>query len=64
MEKVYTGKTKDVYDLKDGSGNYLFKFKDDVTVDENGKFDPGANMIGLTIDGNRLRCTKTFFILL
>ena len=51
MEKIYTGKTKDVYKLEDG--NYLLKFKDDVTVDEDGNFDPGANVIGMTIEGAR-----------
>lgn len=62
MELVYTGKTKDVYKLEDG--NYLLKFKDDVTVGEDGKFDPGANVVGLTIDGvgnTELRLTKFFF---
>jgi len=62
MTKIYTGKTKDVYRLEDG--NYLLKFKDDVTVDENGNFDPGANVTGLTIDGvghAELRLTKFFF---
>lgn len=62
MEKVYEGKTKDVYKLEDG--NYLLKFKDDVTVDEHGNFDPGANVTGLTIDGvgnAELRLTKFFF---
>ena len=44
----YTGKTKDVYALDDGS--YLLKFKDDVTG-ENGVFDPGANTVGLSISG-------------
>jgi Phosphoribosylaminoimidazolesuccinocarboxamide (SAICAR) synthase len=48
MNKVYTGKTKDVYALD--NGNYLLKFKDDVTG-ENGVFDPGANTVGLSIDG-------------
>ena len=62
MEKIYHGKTKDVYKLKDG--NYLLKFKDDVTVDEEGNFDPGANVAGLTIEGvgnAELRLTKFFF---
>ena len=62
MEKIYTGKTKDVYKLEDG--NYLLKFKDDVTVDEQGNFDPGANVIGLTIEGvgnAELRLSKFFF---
>lgn len=64
MKHVYTGKTKDVYALEDG--NYLLKFKDDVTG-ENGKFDPGANTVGLTIDGvgkAGLRLTKFFFEIL
>ncbi|WP_408954991.1 phosphoribosylaminoimidazolesuccinocarboxamide synthase [Natroniella sp. ANB-PHB2] len=61
MDLVYTGKTKDVYALDDG--NYLLKFKDDVTG-ENGVFDPGANEVGLTIEGAGragLRLTKLFF---
>lgn len=61
MRLVYTGKTKDVYDL--GNGNYLLKFKDDATG-ENGVFDPGANTIGLKIEGAGkagLRLTKYFF---
>ena len=37
MELKYTGKTKDVYALEDG--NYLLKFKDDVTGVV-GVFDP------------------------
>jgi len=48
MKKVYTGKTKDVFALD--NGNYLLKFKDDVTG-ENGVFDPGANTVGLSIEG-------------
>lgn len=61
MKLLYKGKTKDVYDLK--NGNYLLKFKDNVTG-VNGKFDPGANTVGLTIDGagkSGLRLTKMFF---
>ena len=48
MELVYTGKTKDVFKLD--NGNYQLKFKDDVTG-KDGKFDPGENSVGLTIDG-------------
>ena len=48
MELVYTGKTKNVYSLE--NGNYLLKFKDDVTG-KDGKFDPGENSVGLTIEG-------------
>lgn len=64
MKLVYTGKTKDVYALEDG--NYLLKFKDDVTG-EDGKFDPGANTVGLTIEGmgkSGLKLTKFFFEIL
>lgn len=64
MRLVYTGKTKDVYALE--NGNYLLKFKDDVTG-ENGVFDPGANTVGLTIKGAGragLRLTKMFFEIL
>ncbi|MBQ2734051.1 MAG: phosphoribosylaminoimidazolesuccinocarboxamide synthase [Clostridia bacterium] len=45
---VYTGKTKDVFALD--NGNFLLKFKDDCTG-KDGKFDPGENSVGLTIDG-------------
>ncbi|WP_336823823.1 phosphoribosylaminoimidazolesuccinocarboxamide synthase [Sporosarcina sp. USHLN248] len=61
MNLVYQGKTKDVYKLTDG--NVLLKFKDDVTG-EDGVFDPGANTVGLTIEGagkSGLRMTKFFF---
>ncbi len=61
MELVYKGKTKDVYKLKDG--NFLLKFKDDVTGSD-GVFDPGANTVGLSIEGvgkAGLKLTKFFF---
>lgn len=48
MKHVYTGKTKNVYALD--NGNYLLKFKDDCTG-KDGKFDPGENSVGLTIEG-------------
>ena len=48
MQKIYTGKTKDVYQLE--NGNVLLKFKDDCTG-KDGVFDPGENTVGLTIDG-------------
>ncbi len=63
MNLVYKGKTKDVYELEDG--NYLLKFKDDVTGTNGGVFDPGgANTVGLTIEGvgkAGLRLTKFFY---
>lgn len=61
MELKYKGKTKDVYELE--NGNILLKFKDDVTG-KDGKFDPGENQVGLTIDGSGragLSLTKYFF---
>lgn len=48
MKLVYTGKTKNVFALD--NGNYLLKFKDDVTG-KDGVFDPGENSVGLTIEG-------------
>lgn len=64
MKLVYEGKTKTVYSLD--NGNYLLKFKDDVTGTD-GVFDPGANTVGLSIDGigkAGLRLTTHFFELL
>ncbi len=55
MKLVYTGKTKNVYDMEDG--NYLLEFKDDVTG-EDGVFDPGANTVGLSIEGMGRICVK------
>ncbi len=48
MKLVYTGKTKNVFELE--NGNYMLKFKDDCTG-KDGVFDPGENSVGLTIDG-------------
>ncbi len=64
MKIFYKGKTKNIYVLEDG--NYLLKFKDDVTG-ENGVFDPGANSVGLSIEGSGragLKMTKFFFEIL
>jgi len=61
LKQVYDGKTKTVYKLDDG--NYMLKFKDDATG-EDGKFDPGANTVGLSIKGlgkGSVRMTKFFF---
>lgn len=61
MELIYKGKTKDVYRLADGTIN--LKFKDDVTG-EDGVFDPGANTVGLTLEGagkSGLKVSKYFF---
>lgn len=64
MQKVYTGKTKDVFQLD--NGNYLLAFKDDCTGAD-GVFDPGANTVGLQIEGigrKNLRMSVLFFELL
>ncbi|MDD4835199.1 MAG: phosphoribosylaminoimidazolesuccinocarboxamide synthase [Lutispora sp.] len=64
MKLIYKGKTKDVFSLE--NGNYLLKFKDDMTG-ENGVFDPGSNSVGLTMEGAGragLRLTKMFFEIL
>jgi len=61
MKMIYKGKTKDVYD--NGDGNLLLQFKDDVTGTD-GKFDPGANTVGLSIEGvskSCVRLTEFFF---
>lgn len=61
MKLIYQGKTKDIYQL--GESTSLLKFKDDVTgVD--GVFDPGANQVGLSIEGmgqKNLALTSYFF---
>lgn len=64
MKLVYKGKTKDVFDK--GNGNYVLKFKDDATG-ANGVFDPGANTVGVTIEGlgmDALKLTTYFYTLL
>ena len=61
MELVYTGKTKNVYSLE--NGNCMLLFKDDCTG-KDGKFDPGENAVGLTIEGVgrvNLRMSVYFF---
>ena len=64
MNLIYKGKTKYVYSLN--NNEILLKFKDDVTGTD-GVFDPGANTVGLTIEGagkSGLKMTKSFFELL
>ncbi len=64
MKKIFEGKTKDVYALE--NGNYRLVFKDDVTG-KDGVFDPGANTVGLTIEGigkENLMVSAMFFEML
>ena len=61
MKLHYKGKTKDVFDLEDGT--FLLRFKDDMTGTD-GVFDPGANTVGLSIEGaglGGLRLSVYFF---
>jgi len=60
-EKIYSGKTKDVYALP--NGNILLVFKDDVTG-EGGVIDPGANTVIGKVEGKgrkSLAMTDYFF---
>lgn len=64
MNLIYEGKTKNVYDP--GNGNYELLFKDTVTG-SNGVFNPGANTVGLSIEGMgkaNLKTSVMFFELL
>ncbi|NLB31989.1 MAG: phosphoribosylaminoimidazolesuccinocarboxamide synthase, partial [Alcaligenaceae bacterium] len=47
-QKIYSGKTKDLYALP--SGNVLLVFKDDVTGTD-GVIDPGANTVIGQVEG-------------
>ena len=64
IKLLYEGKTKNVYSLD--NGNYLLQFKDDATGTD-GVFDPGANTVGLSIEGmgnSALRLSTYFFEML
>lgn len=64
MEKIYSGKTKDLFMMEDGK--ILFKFKDDITGTE-GTADPGGNEVVGSIKGlaeKNLAVTKYFFELM
>ncbi len=61
MELVYKGKTKDVY--QDKNGQTVLYFKDDMTG-KDGVFDPGENQVGLKVEGSGkagLKMTSFFF---
>src|SRR5690606_5457142 len=60
-EKIYSGKTKDLYALP--NGNVLLVFKDDVTG-RDGVIDPGANSVIGKVEGKgrrSLAMTDYFF---
>src|SRR5690606_30754072 len=60
-EKIYSGKTKDLYAL--ANNNILLVFKDDVTG-EDGVIDPGANTVIGQVEGKgrkSLAMTDYFF---
>lgn len=60
-EKIYSGKTKDLYALS--NGNILLAFKDDVTGSD-GVIDPGANTVIGQVEGKgrkSLAMTDYFF---
>ncbi|MGY4104101.1 phosphoribosylaminoimidazolesuccinocarboxamide synthase [Ignavigranum ruoffiae] len=61
MEKIYQGKTKDVYQLESGDVRLLFK---DSMTGKDGVFDPGENAVGLEVAGSgqaNLQLTQYFF---
>ncbi|CAM4066501.1 phosphoribosylaminoimidazolesuccinocarboxamide synthase [Streptococcus penaeicida] len=61
MEKIYSGKTKDVFSIDEQT--VLLHFKDDVTG-KDGVFDPGENQVGLQIEGagrSAVSMTKFFY---
>ncbi|MCO5249026.1 MAG: hypothetical protein M9887_08775 [Chitinophagales bacterium] len=64
MKLIYQGKTKDVYEIDED--HILLKFKDDMTGTD-GQFDPGANTVGLTVEGagrSDLKMSQALFQLL
>lgn len=61
MEKIYQGKTKDVYQLESGAIRLFFK---DSMTGKDGVFDPGENAVGLEVEGSgraNLHLTQYFF---
>lgn len=54
MEKIYTGKTKDLYEEK---GKFFLKFKDDMTGTD-GVFDTGGNEVAGSVEGAGHECIK------
>ena len=64
MKLIYTGKTKNMYEMEDGTITLFLK--DDATG-KDGVFDPGENTVGLSIKGlglESMRLSVYFFELL
>ena len=62
LEKLYAGKTKDVYRLK--NGNILLQFTNKTTMNDAGEEDPGGNHAGKEVAGSARACilmTQHFF---
>ena len=62
LEKIYAGKTKDVYQLK--NGHLLLQFTNKTTMNDEGEEDPGGNKIGKEVAGSAKACilmTRHFF---
>ncbi|MDR0795118.1 MAG: hypothetical protein LBE79_03570 [Tannerella sp.] len=62
LEKLYAGKTKDVYRLK--NGNILLQFTNKTTINDEGVEDPGGNNVGKEVAGSARACvlmTQYFF---
>jgi phosphoribosylaminoimidazole-succinocarboxamide synthase len=62
LERIYKGKTKDVYQLK--NGNILLQFTNKTTMNDLGEEDPGGNKVGKEVAGSARACvlmTQHFF---
>jgi phosphoribosylaminoimidazole-succinocarboxamide synthase len=62
LEKLYAGKTKDVYRLT--NGNILLQFTNKTTMNDEGVEDPGGNNVGKEVAGSARACvlmTQHFF---
>lgn len=62
LNRIYTGKTKDVYQLQ--NGNLLLQFTNKTTMNDLGEEDPGGNKIGKEVAGSARACilmTQHFF---
>jgi phosphoribosylaminoimidazole-succinocarboxamide synthase len=56
LQLLYSGKTKDVYELS--NGNVLLQFTDNTTMNEQGNEDPGGNLKGEAVIGSGQACVR------